>query len=343
MKTEQNKIPGATQAPPHLAMRQLISGFWASRAIYVAAKLAIADLVKDRPRTAAELAQATGTHAPSLYPVLRALASIRIFAKDDDDRFHLTPLAATLQSDAPGSLRYMAMREEHYPAWEHLFHSVKTGEIAFNHRFGMPIWEFFEKNPQNAETFNNAMSHGTTGINDGLVASYDFSSIAKIVDVGGGHGALITAILKTSPNMKGVLFDALSVIEGAKQTNSAELRDRCELVGGDFFKSVPDGGDAYILKWIIHDWDDEQSVAILKNCRRAMIPNGKLLLVEAIVPLGNEPSFSKLVDLNMLATTGGRERTEAEYRTLLHTADFELTQVVRTPSLSSIIEAIPAS
>jgi ubiquinone/menaquinone biosynthesis C-methylase UbiE len=332
----------ASGAAPHLTMHQMISGFWISRAIYVVAKLGIADLTKDQPRTATELALATGTHAPSLYRVLRALASVQIFSKDENDRFHLTPLAATLRSDAAGSLRYMAMREEQYAAWEHLLHSVKTGEIAFNHRLGMPIWEFFEKNPENAATFNNSMSHATAGINAALVGSYDFSSIGKIVDVGGGHGGLITAILKTTPNIKGVLFDASSVIEGAKRNMSAELRERCELVAGDFFKSVPDGGDAYLLKWIIHDWDDDQAIAILKNCHRAMPPSGKLLLVEAIVPLGNEPSPSKWFDLNMLVMTGGRERTEAEYRNLFRAAGFELTQVVPTPSPSSVIEGLPA-
>ena len=340
MKTGQDSLQDAGGAQPHMIVHQLISGFWVSRAIYVAAKLSIADLIKEQPKTAAELALATGTHAPSLYRVLRALASIQIFSEDEDGRFHSTPLAATLQSDAAGSLRYLAIREEHYPAWEHLLHSVKTGEIAFNHRFGMPIWEFFEKNPENAATFNNAMSHLTAGVNAGIVENYDFSSIGKIVDVGGGQGSLITAILKTNPNMNGVLFDAPSVIEGAKQNIPSELRERCELVAGDFFKSVPDGGDTYILKWIIHDWDDEQSIAILKNCHRAMAPSGKLLLVEAIVPPGNEPSFSKFLDLNMLVMTGGRERNEAEYRSLLRAAGFELTQVVPTPSQSSIIEGV---
>ena len=329
------------ETPPPFIMLHLISGFWISRAIYVAAKLGIADLVKDEPKTAAELAQETGTHAPSLYRVLRALASLSIFAKDNDGRFHLTPLAATLQSDAPGSLRYMAMTElgeEHYPAWEHVLHSVTTGEIAFDHRFGMSVWEFFEEHPENAAIFNNAMSNMTAGVHDALLASYDFSQINKIVDVGGGQGGLITAILETNPSMKGVLFDASSVIEGARQHIPSEIQERCELVGGDFFKEVPDGGDAYILKWIIHDWDDEKSVAILKNCHRAMTPGGKLLLVEAVIPQSDEPAFSKFIDLNMLVMTGGRERTEAEYRNLLAAAGFELTRIISTPSPFSVIE-----
>ncbi|HKP88140.1 MAG TPA: methyltransferase [Blastocatellia bacterium] len=343
--SEQNTLLEAGEAPP-MMMLKMISGFWISRAIYVAAKLGIADLVKDRAMTAAELAEATGTHAPSLYRVLRALASVRIFAKDDGGRFHLTPLAATLQSDAPGSLRYMAMTElgeEHYPAWELVLQSVKTGEIAFDRRFGMPIWEFFEKNPENASIFNNAMSNMTAGLEEALLASYDFSSIRKLVDVGGGHGGLITSILKANPSMRGVLFDAPSVVEGARQKISAAgLQERCELVGGDFFKSVSEGGDAYILKWIIHDWNDEQSVAILTNCRRAVAPGGKLLLVEAVIPPGDEPSFSKFIDLNMLVMTGGRERTEAEYRNLLQAAGFELTRIVPTPTPFSVIEGASA-
>ena len=343
--SERDNLEDELETPPPLIMLQMIAGFWISRAIYVAAKLGIADLVKDQPKTAAELARETGTHAPSLYRVLRALASVNIFAKDNDGRFRLTPLAATLQSDAPGSLRYMAITElgeEHYPAWEHVLHSVTTGEIAFDHRFGMPIWEFFEQNPENAAIFNNAMSNVTAGVNDALLASYDFSQINKIVDVGGGHGGLITAILEANPNMKGVLFDAPSVIEGARQNLPSEIQERCELVGGDFFKSVTDGGDAYILKWIIHDWDDEQSVAILKNCHRAMVPSGKLLLVEAVIPQSDEPSFGKFIDLNMLVMTGGRERTEAEYRNLLAAAGFELTRIVSTPSPFSIIEGAHA-
>lgn len=343
--SRQDNLQETDETPPPVAMLRMISGFWISRAIYVAAKLGIADLVKDRAMTAAELAQETGTHAPSLYRTLRALASVNIFAKDDDGRFHLTPLAATLQSDAPDSLRYMAMTElgeEHYPAWERVLHSVTTGEIAFDHRFGMSVWEFFERHPENAAIFNNAMSNMTAGAHKALLESYDFSQINKIVDVGGGHGGLITAILETNLNMKGVLFDAPSVIEGAKRNLPSAIQERCELVGGDFFKSITEGGDAYILKWIIHDWNDEQSVAILKNCHRAMTPSGKLLLVEAVIPQGDEPAFSKFIDLNMLVMTGGCERTEAEYKNLLAAAGFELTRIVSTSSPFSIIEGARA-
>ena len=339
--TERNQ-PSNADVPPPVAMLQMISGFWISRAIYVAAKLGITDHLRDGHRAVDELAAATGTHAPSLYRVLRALASVGVFTEDEKRGFALTPLAETLRTDVPGSLRAFAtveLGEEHYPAWGELLHSVKTGEIAFDRAFGMPVWEFFEQNPENAKTFNDAMTGLTVAVNDAVLSSYDFSSISKIVDVGGGHGSLIASILKANPQMRGVLFDAPSVIEGARQRiGDGGIAERCEAVAGDFFESVPSGGDAYILKWIIHDWDDERSVTVLKNCHRAMAENGRLLLVEAVVPPGSEPHFSKFIDLNMLVMTGGRERMEDEYRTLLETSGFRLTKIIPTESPMSIIE-----
>lgn len=328
--------------PPSVGMLQMISGFWISRAIYIAAKLGIADQLRDGPKTVDELAVATATHAPSLYRVLRALASVGVFSEDKERGFALTPLAQTLRTDAPGSLRAFAtveLGEEHYPAWGELLHSVRTGEIAFDRAFGMPVWKFFEQNPQNAKTFNDAMTGFTLAVNDAVLSSYDFSSIGTLVDVGGGHGSLIASILKANPQMRGVLFDAPPVIEGARHRIKDEgIAERCEAVAGDFFDSVPRGGDAYIVKWILHDWDDEQSVTILKNCHCAMAEDGKLLVVEAVVPEGSEPHFSKYMDLNMLIMTGGRERTEDEYRRLLEASGFELKRIVPTNSPMSIIE-----
>jgi hypothetical protein len=332
----------ASDVPPSVAMLRVISGFWISRAVYIAAKLGIADHLRGGPNTADELAGATGTHAPSLYRVLRALASVGVFYEDEKG-FSLTPLSETLRTDAPGSLRAFAtveLGEEHYPAWGDLLHSVRTGGIAFDHAFGMPVWKFFELNPDNAKTFNNAMTGMTLAVNEAVLSGYDFSRISKIVDVGGGHGSLLASILKTNPEVKGVLCDVPSVIEGAQSRIEAEgLADRCELMPGDFFEAVPSGGEAYILKWIIHDWDDEKSIIILKNCHRAMTENGKLLLVEGVVPSGSEPHFSKFMDLNMLVMTGGRERTESEYRRLLEAAGFELTRIIPTESPMSVIEA----
>ena len=252
----------------------MISGFWVSQMVLVAAKLGLADLITDQPKTAAELAQASGTHVPSLYRVLRGLASVGVFAEDSQGRFVSTPLAETLRRDAPGSMRAFAMAElgqEHFKAWGNLLHSVRTGEIAFDNHFGQPVWEYYAQNPEDAEVFNDAMTGVTEMVNAAVVPAYDFSGFGKIVDIGGGHGALLAAILKASPASRGVLFDLPHVAEGAKARFAAEgVSDRCEIVSGDFFKAVTEGGDAYVMKFILHDWDDEKSVAIMKNIRRAM-------------------------------------------------------------------------
>ena len=334
----------ATEVPPPIAMLQLISGFWISRCIYVAANLGIADLVKDGSKTAAELAAATNTHATSLFRVMRALASVGVFSQDADNCFGKTPLSETLRSDVPGSIRAFAMTElgeEHYPAWGELLHSVRTGGIAFDKAFGMPVWEFFAQNPENAKIFNDAMSGMTAQANEALHAAYDFAGIKTLVDVGGGHGGLITSILQRNPQMRGVLFDSPKVIEGARAfVSQSAVADRCKLVAGNFFESVPEGGDAIILKWIIHDRNDEQSVAILKNCRRALPENGNLILVEAVVPASSEPHFAKFIDLNMLVMTGGRERTEEEFRSLYEASGFKLIRIVPTESPFSVIEGV---
>jgi SAM-dependent methyltransferase len=325
-------------------MLQLISGFWISRCNYITAKLGLADLVKDGPKTAAELAAATAIHTPSLFRVLRALASVGIFTQDEQDRFGDTPLLQTLRSDVPGSLRAFAMTElgeEHYPAWGDLMHSVRTGGIAFDHAFGMDVWQYLAQHPDNAKIFNDAMSGMTAQANEALHASYDFGGLNKLVDIGGGHGGLITSILRRNPQMRGVLFDSPQVIDGARAlVAGSDVADRCELVGGNFFESIPAGSDAHVLKLIIHDWDDEKSVAILKNSHRALAENGKLILVEAVVPSGGEPHFAKFIDLNMLVMTGGRERTEAEFRELFKQAGFGLTRVVPTESPFSVIEGV---
>ena len=335
----------AKEIPPPMQMLQIISGFWIGRCVYVLAKLRLADLIKDGPKSIDDLAAATNTHAPSLFRVLRALASVGVVTQDGN-RFGGTPLSDTVSSDAHGSIRAFAMTElgeEHYPAWGELMHSVQTGGIAFDKAFGEPIWEFFAKNPDNAQIFNDAMSGLTAQANEALHAAYSFSGINKIMDVGGGHGGLITSILQKNPGMTGILFDAPEVIAGAKEKiETSDIADRCEMVAGNFFQSVPAGADTIILKWIIHDWNDEQSVSILKNCHRALPENGKLILVEAVVPETSEPHFSKFIDLNMLVITGGRERTEAEFRKLYEDSGFKLTRVVPTESPFSVIEGVKA-
>jgi len=327
-----------------IQMLQIISGFWISRAVYVIAKLGIPDLLKPGPKTADELAATTNMHAPSLFRILRALASVGVL-NSADGRFALTPLSETLVTDAPGSLRWFAVSElgqEHYPAWGNLMHSVKTGEIAFDHFFGMDAWKYFQQNPEDAEVFNNSMSAMTAAANEAILSLYDFSGFTKIVDLGGGHGGLITSILKANPELKGVLFDAPTVIEGARsKIEAAGLADRCETIAGDFFKSVPAGGDAYIMKWIIHDWNDELATTILKNCRNQIPANGKLILVDCVVPETDEPHFSKFIDLNMLVMTGGKERTAREFEKLLEGAGFRLSRLIPTDLPTSIVEAEP--
>jgi ubiquinone/menaquinone biosynthesis C-methylase UbiE len=343
MKQNQNNT---AQTSPFEAMIQLMSGFWVSRGIYVAAKLGIADYLRDGDKTAAELAAATDTHADSLYRVLRMLAMVGVFEQKGDDRFALTPLSETLLTDSPFSLRAGAiaeMGEVHYEAWGNIMHSVKTGEIAFDNNFGMNIWQYFETDREKAQNFNKYMASSSESVSQAIVEAYNFSESQKLVDVGGGLGGMISAILRANPNLSGVLFDAPSVVEKAREfLINAGVSERCETIGGDFFESVPAGGDVYTLRWIIHDWEDGLSIKILKNIRNVLPPNGKLLLFEAVVPQNGQPHFSKFMDLIMLTMTGGRERTAEEYESLLGKADFKVTRVIPTASFMSIVEAVPA-
>ena len=337
--------PKPVEQPAQVAMLQLISGFWIARGVYVIAKLGIPDLLAGGAKTAEELAQQTDVHAPSLFRILRALVSVGVLAVDSENRFALTPLTETLVTNAPGSLRWFAVSElgqEHYPAWGNLMHSVKTGEIAFDEFFGMDIWAYFQRNPADAAVFNDSMSGMTAVVNESLTTLYDFSKFKTVVDVGGGHGALITRILKANPEAKGVLYDAPQVVSGAQDRLNAEgLSDRCETVAGDFFKSVPAGGDVYVMKWIIHDWDDERAIRILKNCRTQMNPDSRLIIVDCVVPDSNEPHFAKFIDLNMLVMTGGKERTQDEFAKLFDAAGFKLLRVIPTEAPTSIIEGQP--
>lgn len=334
------------QPPPPVAMLQIIQGFWVSRAVYVAAKLGIPDLLKDGPKTTGELAAATGTHSGSLYRVLRALDSVGVFTESANQRFALTPLGATLRSDVPGSLRFFAIEElgeNHYPAWEKVLHSVQTGAIAFNHVYGASKWEYMAEHPDEARIFDEAMSSFNSVVVAAIIAAYDFSASSRVVDVGGGDGSLLSAILKSNAHLRGVLADVPHVSEGARRRFQAEgLTSRCEIIGVDFFDAVPKGGDTYVLKWIIHDWDDERSVKILENCRGAMTDDGRILLVESVIQPGSATSFSKFMDLNMLVMTGGRERTEAEYAALFASSGFRLARVIPTQTEMSVIEAVRA-
>lgn len=325
-------------------MFQRLIGYWTSQMIYVAAKLGIADRLAAGPRSAAQLAAETGSHPPSLYRLLRTLAGQGIFRETSPQVFELTPLGACLQAEAEGSIRDLAILygEETYQAWGRLLDSVQTGRTAFDEVFGCEIFEYLARNPAQQEVFNRAMSNRGVRIAEAVVAAYDFSSSAQVVDVGGGEGTLIVAILKANRGTRGLLFDLPGVAEAAeRKLQGAGLQDRCRFVGGDFFETVPAGGDTYILSRILHDWDDRRSVTILQNCRRAMPQEGKVLVVEEVIPPGNQPGFSKLIDIHMLVLTGGRERTEAEFADLFAAAGLCFHRAIPTSSGMYILEAIP--
>jgi hypothetical protein len=333
------------QLPLPAQILQIITNFWTCRAVYVLAKLGIPDLLQSGPKTAGDLAESTGMHAPSLYRLLRALASTGILASQPEGRFALTPVSELLVTDAPGSMRWFVVSElgqEHYPAWGNFMHSIKTGEIAFDNHFGVDIWQYFQQHPEDAAVFNDSMSGMTAIVNEQITSRYDFSGFSKIVDVGGGHGGLITSILNANPKAFGVLFDAEQVIAGARaKIEAAGLADRCAAIPGDFFKAVPAGGDAYIMKWIIHDWDDDRAIRILRNIRTQMPQHGRVIIVECVVPEGDEPDFSKFFDLNMMVMTGGKERTAREFDQLLAAAGFRFLRVIPTETPTSIVEGEP--
>ena len=334
---KQSSVP-----PPDAILMQMLFGAQMQRSICVAAKLGIADLLAARPQTADELAAKTGAHAPSLYRLLRTLASIGVFAETADRKFELTPVAALLRSDAPNSMRdfVILMGEDWiWQAWGELLHSIQTGGVAHEKVQGMSSFEFYERNEEAGKVFNRAMTNFTLAVIPAIVEAYDFSGVGKLVDIAGGHGLLLAGILKAHPQTQGILFDLPFVIEGAVGLLEKEgVRDRVELASGDFFQSVPAGGDAYMMKHIIHDWDDESSIKILRSIHSAMNENGKVLIIEMVVPEGNEPHPAKALDILMLVIEGGKERTKDEYRKLLEASGFKLTRVIPTKSPYSVIE-----
>jgi hypothetical protein len=331
-----------TEASPNEQLDRLITGYWISQAVYAAAKFGIADLLKDGPKSINELAATTATNPDALYRLLRALASIGIFAEVEPRRFSLTPLAEPLRGDVPGSKRALALMsgDEQFRAWAEIEFSVRTGQTAFDRVFGKPIFDYLGEHPDKARIFDAAMVgiHGRES--DAIAGAYDFSGIGVVADIGGGNGSQLAGILRKHPSMRGILFDLPHVIERARgPIESAGLADRCTLVAGSFFDSVPAGADAYLMRHIIHDWDDEKCLTILRRCHLAMSPNAKLLIAESVIPPGNDPFGGMFLDLVMLLIPGGKERTADEYRTLLGTAGFDLTRIIPTGTEVSIVEA----
>jgi hypothetical protein len=323
----------------------VMAGFWVARSVSVAAKLRLADQIGDGPgKSVDELAAATKTHAPSLYRLMRGLAGAGFFAEGPGRRFSNTPLSDVMRSGAPGSMRASAesiIGGGHWRAWGDLEHSVRTGEIAFDHAHGTDVWGFFSKNQDEQRTFNEAMTEFTKLFNPAIVKAYDFSKAGTLADIGGGHGALLMSVLKENPSVRGILFDQPHVVEGAAApVKDAGLAGRCHLVGGNFFESVP-AADTYMMKMIIHDWNDERSGVILRNVHRASKPGARLLVMDTVVPARNdEPSLARLMDLNMLVMTGGKERTEAEFRELFDRSGFNLVKVHATEGPMGIVEGV---
>jgi len=323
---------------------QLCMGYMPAACTYIAAKLGIADLVANGPKTAAELAAASGVKEDGLYRVLRSIASVGVFREVEARKFANTPLSETLRSDAPSSARDTILflgDPLHFRTFAELMHSVETGGTAFKKVTGMEPFDFFRHNDEENRVFNAAMTSISAHSIPPAVAAYDFGESGTLADIGGGHGMLLALILQKHQGLRGIVFDLPNVIVGAKpRIESLGLGGRCEIISGDFFEAVP-AADSYVMKSIIHDWADDRAIAILRNCAKAMRGgNGKVLLLEQVIGKPNEPSLAKWIDMEMLAMAGGRERTEAEYADLCAKAGLQLARVVPTPAPFSVIEAV---
>ena len=338
----------APDMPPALLLRRLIGSYRITHAIKAAAQLGITDHLSERPQSAGELAERLHVNPQALSRLLRTLLSIGLLADAGDGLFTLTSVGACLQRDAPDGMRAWALCEgaEYYQSpWMNLLHAVETGETAFEYTHGETFYQYLARHPETGHGFSQAMLDYARLIATAVVAGYDFTGVRRVVDIGGSHGHLLSAILHANPTVSGVLFDRPTVVERAEERiGGTELAERVELVAGDFFESLPAGGDLYILSRILMDYDDERCVRLLQNCHRAMAPGGRVLIVQLLMPEqggggARESLFEAAVsDLNMLVLTGGRERTEVEYRTLLGLAGFRLARVVPSQALVSLIE-----
>jgi hypothetical protein len=325
---------------------RLIDGFRVTQTIHAAVELGIPDLLGDEERTADDLAEATRADPETLYRLLRALASLGILREAEDRRFSLAELGEPLRADAPGSLRgwvRLQGRDHIWRSWGNLTNAVRAGENSFRALHGMDIWEWRAEHPEESAIFDDAMRSTTLAANSAILAAYDFGRFGTVVDVAGGNGTLLAALLRAHPGMRGILFDQEHVVSGAGPIlQAAGVLDRCEVVGGSFFVSVPEGGDAYVLKWIIHDWEDSESIAILRTCRDAMGPEAVVLLIERDLGPPNENPAAKLADLNMFVMPGGRERTEKEYGQLFAQAGLRHVSTALAASGHALMEAVPA-
>jgi hypothetical protein len=327
------------------ALHQLINGYRISQAIHVAASLHIADHLVNGPRTSRELAAATTTHPDALHRLLRALAAAGVLHEGDGPAFSLTPIGQYLRRDIAGSRQAWAIfsgRPTYWGAWGQLLHSVRTGENAFRHAHGIDVWEYRTRNPAESEIFDVAMREGSLRAFADVCAHCDFSRFNQIADIGGGDGSFLASILKANDGCHGVLFDQPHVVTAASAVlREAGVATRCEIVGGSFFEDIPPACDAYLLKFILHDWQDEQAVALLRTCRRACRTSGKLIVIERVLASANEGLEGKFSDLNMLVSAGGRERTLGEFEALFEAARFASVSVAHAMDSLAVIEATP--
>jgi hypothetical protein len=336
--------PAAGPLTPPQELWQLIMGCFSSQTIHVAAKLRIADLLKDGPKSAAELAQLTGTHPQALYRVLRGLAGIGVFAEDAEGRFGLTPTAELLRTDVPGSMHAAGLLIGsilQWPALGDMLYSVQTGEPSFDHIFGQSQWQYMREHPEEYELFHYAMSSFSAAEIKAILGAYDFGAASAIVDIAGGQGKLLAAVLQAHPHLRGTLFELPEIAEQAKATfQAAGVAERCSLLSGDMFSFIPAKGDLYMMKTVIHDWDDQEVEQLLRTTYAAMPVGAKLLVITRVVAPGNTPDSSKFMDLNMMITMGGSERTAAEIERLLNAADLTLQRIIPTRSPLSIVESV---
>ncbi|MGH3867587.1 MAG: methyltransferase [Pseudonocardiaceae bacterium] len=347
MASDEEPVTGAspTQPLPWVTMRRLGMGGFVSQAISVFARLGVADALAAGPRDAEEIAELVGAHGPTLYRLLRALGDVGVVTELENRRFVLTPLGEVLRSDVPGSFRAWGAWIEipfSRDAWTGLYETIRTGETAFDRVHGVKFFDYLAEHPEDAAVFDAAMTSVSTSETVAIAHTYDFTRFGTIVDVGGGRGGLLTAILAANPHLQGMLFDVPAVAAGAsEEISGTEVADRCKVVSGDFFDSVPEGADAYLLSNVIHDWDDDHAARILSTCRTAMAETACVLVVDLVLPEDGQPSAGKLEDLGMLVLTGGRERTEAEYRALFGRAGFRLTRIVPSTCRFSLVEGFP--
>ncbi len=334
--------------PPAEQMLQLVSGYWVSQLLYVIAELGIADLLARAPQTAAQLATQTKTHGPYLRRILRALAGVGVLRLDKRGRFRLTRLGKTLRTDVADSQRdfvRMIVDDYNWQAWGHLLQGVRSGKVPFDEVHGKPVFPYLQEHPEQERVFAASMAAISRMENAAVASAYDFGKLRSLIDVGGSQGHLLGAILTRHPRLHGVLFDQPQVVAGARGAgylSTPRVAGRCTIAEGSFFDAVPQGADGYILKYIIHDWDDARSLTILRNIRRAMAADGRVLLIEHVISDDNTPELGKLLDINMLVVPGGAERTRGEFAHLLAKAGLRLRRILPTKSRLSIVEAVAA-